>query len=95
MSDDPVLCNPGNYTVVFENDRVRVLDYSDEPGHRSTPHHHPDSVMVTLSGFRRRITRGEQSIDVELPAGAARWLPAQDHWERTRATPPRTRCSSS
>lgn len=78
-STDPVDTNPGSYAVVFENDRVRVLDYRDVPGHRSVPHEHPDSVMVTLSSFRRRLIAGDRQVDVELPSGAVRWLGAQGH----------------
>jgi hypothetical protein len=66
--------------VLFENARVRVLEYDDVPGDRSTPHSHPDSVMVTLSEFERRLTAGENTLTVTLPAGAARWLPAQTHY---------------
>jgi beta-alanine degradation protein BauB len=50
--------------VVFENDAVRVLEYRDTPGDRTHPHAHPDSVMVTLTGFRRRLVVGEQHRDV-------------------------------
>ena len=80
MTDDPVQTNPDNYTVVFENDRVRVLEYRDSPGHRSTVHRHPDSVMITASSFRRRLSSGDDHREVELPAGSARWLPAQEHY---------------
>lgn len=76
---DPVETNPNHYRVVFENDRVRVLQYSDVPGDRTTPHSHPDSVMVTLSSFRRRLVHGERQTDVSLDAGQVRWLDAQDH----------------
>ena len=65
--------------MVFENDRVRVLEYTDRPGDRTTPHAHPDSVMHTLSSFRRRLSSGDQLRDVELPAGLTGWLPAQRH----------------
>jgi beta-alanine degradation protein BauB len=47
---DPTITDPDNYSVVFENDRVRVLEYRDEPGAQTRPHEHPDSVMVTLPG---------------------------------------------
>ena len=80
MATDPVVSNPDAYTVLFENDRVRVLEYHDEPGHRTTPHRHPDSVMVTLSGFRRRLVSGGEQRDVELPAGKVGWVPAQEHY---------------
>jgi hypothetical protein len=79
MADDPVASNPDAYSVIFENERVRVLEYRDTPGHLTTPHSHPDSVMYTLSSFRRRLHSGGQQRDVELPAGMAGWLPAQEH----------------
>ena len=79
MSLDPVVTNPQHYKVVFENERVRVLEYTDAPGERTTPHRHPDSVMYTLSSFRRRLHAGDQHRDVEMAAGFTGWLPAQEH----------------
>ena len=79
MSLDPVETNPGHYRVVFENDRTRVLEYTGRPGDRTTPHRHPDSVMHTLSSFRRRLLSGGQQRDVEIAAGFTGWLPAQEH----------------
>jgi hypothetical protein len=76
---DPVVSNGDLYKVVFENDRVRVLEYRDRPGDRTTPHAHPDSVMITLSSFQRRLLGGGQERTVELPSGLASWLPAQQH----------------
>jgi hypothetical protein len=79
MAGDPVETNPGLYHVVMENERVRVLEYQDRPGERTTPHRHPDSVMLTLSSFRRRLIAGDRSTDVELASGSTRWLAAQEH----------------
>lgn len=79
MTTDPVVSNPTLYSVIFENERVRVLQYEDHPGQQTVPHGHPDSVMITQTAFRRRLVAGEKSVDVELPAGAARWLDAQRH----------------
>lgn len=79
MTLDPAVTNPDHYTVIFENDRVRVLDYRDQPGERTTPHEHPDSVMYTLSSFRRRLVSGDVHREVELEAGTVGWLPAQQH----------------
>jgi beta-alanine degradation protein BauB len=79
MSLDPVVTNPDLYKVVFENDRVRVLEYTDEPGDRTTPHEHPDSVMYTLSSFQRRLYGDGEERDVEIAAGTTGWLPAQRH----------------
>jgi len=80
MSDlDPVVTNGGLYRVVFENDGVRVLEYRDRPGERTTPHAHPDSVMYTLSDFRRRLHSSGSARDVHMAAGTVGWLPAQEH----------------
>ncbi len=66
---DPVETNPDHYKVVFENERVRVLEYVDQPGDVTTPHEHPDSVMYTLSSFQRRLVSGEVNRDVDMAAG--------------------------
>ncbi|MGG7465920.1 cupin domain-containing protein [Plantibacter sp. YIM 135347] len=79
VTDDPTLTNPQLYRLLWENEFVRVLEYLDDPGARSTPHDHPNSVMVTLSGFTRKLRSGEREFEVELPAGQAVWLPAQRH----------------
>ncbi|HSW43566.1 MAG TPA: cytoplasmic protein [Patescibacteria group bacterium] len=79
MSTDPTVTNPDLYQVVMENERVRVLEYRDRPGDRTTPHSHPDSVMITLSAFRRRLIDGDRTAEVALEPGLVRWLGAQSH----------------
>lgn len=79
MDLDPAATNPEHYKVVFENDRVRVLEYTDVPGDHTTPHRHPDTVMYTLTSFRRRLVSGDTMRDVELQSGTVGWLPAQEH----------------
>jgi quercetin dioxygenase-like cupin family protein len=80
VAEDPTLTDPDKYKVVFENDRVRVLEYRDEPGQSTSPHRHPDSVMYTLSSFDRRLVAEDGgSRDVTLEAGEVRWLDAQIH----------------
>ncbi|HKT04829.1 MAG TPA: cytoplasmic protein [Rugosimonospora sp.] len=86
--DDPTVTNPELYRVIFENARVRVLEYRDGPGDRTKPHRHPDSLMYTLSAFRRRVSHDGRQVDVELVAGQARWLDAQEHsGENTGGSP--------
>lgn len=79
MSKDPTVTDPNLYTVVFENDRVRVLEYRDRPGDRTHPHSHPDSVMYTLGSFTRRLRSGDREVELQLEAGQVRWLDAQEH----------------
>ena len=79
MAADPTQTDPDKYKVVFENDRVRVLEYRDRPGDRTSPHRHPDSVMFTLSAFERRLIHNGEQRDVKLDSGRANWLAAQEH----------------
>ena len=85
---DPTVTDPDKYKTVFENDRVRVLEYRDEPGGETSPHDHPDSVMVTLSSFERRLKANGATRDVALEAGQVRWLDAQRHSGQNIGTTP-------
>ncbi len=79
MKTDLVVNNPGLCSVIFDNDRVRVLQYVNSPGQATVPQDHPESVMITQTEFRRKLVAGDESVEVELPAGTARWLTAQRH----------------
>jgi hypothetical protein len=79
MTADPACTDPDKYEVIFENHRVRVLEYRDVPGDKTHPHHHPDSVMYTLSAFERRLHADQGIRDVVMEPGRAHWLPAQAH----------------
>jgi beta-alanine degradation protein BauB len=87
--DDPITTDPDKYKVIFENERVRVLEYRDAPGDATSPHQHPDSVMYTLSSFDRRLV-GEsgEARDVTLEAGSVRWLDEQVHSGENIGTTP-------
>jgi hypothetical protein len=77
---DPVVTDGDKYKVVLENDRVRVLEYRDSPGQRTSPHHHPDYVLCTLSSFKRRLvlTDGREVV-VESRPGQVAPGKAQSH----------------
>ena len=91
LEDDPVISNSQHYRTIFENQHVRVLEYLDEPGDSTTPHVHPNSVMVTLTDFRRRLTTGAGEREVAMSALQAVWLPAQRHaGENIGVTPTHT-----
>ena len=65
---DPVVTDPQFYSVVFENERVRVLEYRDGPGDRTSMHSHPDMVIIPLATFRRRLSVGDRTVEVEKTA---------------------------
>jgi len=80
MSYDAVSVAPEIYEVLFENNRVRVLDVTGEPGASSPLHSHPDSVMYAASDASIVITSEEgESNKVEVPAGVTFWSPASNH----------------
>ena len=74
---DPVNVDPKHYKVEFENERVRVLRVSYGPGEKSVMHYNPDSVVVSLTGDKTRMTTPEgKSHEASAKAGAAIWAPA-------------------
>src|SRR5438132_12050885 len=78
-AQDPVQVNPKHYTVVFENDQVRVLHIHYAPGEKSVMHSHPDAVAVFLEDQKAKMTHpdgkseamsGKKAEAVFNPAGA-------------------------
>jgi quercetin dioxygenase-like cupin family protein len=79
-SRDPVVTDGDKYKVVMENERVRVLEYRDSPGQRTSPHYHPDYVLCALSAFRRKLTLSDgREVGVEVRPGQVAWGKAQSH----------------
>lgn len=79
MHQDPAVTDSTKYKVIFENDKVRVLEYKDKPGDKTNLHHHPNSVMYFLSSFKRRLAANGKTIIVDGEKGTATWLMEQDH----------------
>jgi len=63
----------------LENDRVRVLEYRDKPGDKTSLHSHPDMVIIPLTTFQRRLTVNGKTHELEKVAHDAGWVPAQEH----------------
>jgi hypothetical protein len=79
-SRDPVVTDGDKYKVVIENERVRVLEYRDSPGQRTSPHFHPDYVLCALSSFRRKLTLPDgREVVVDVKPGQVSWGKAQSH----------------
>ncbi len=77
---DPVVTDGDKYSVVLENERVRVLRYHDKPGERTLQHFHPDYVLYAESSFRRRLTFPDgRTQEVDVKAGSIAWLKGHMH----------------
>lgn len=80
VAQDPAATNGDKYKVVFENERVRVLDYRDKPGQKTTPHQHPDALVYALAPFKRKLTLGDgRTVIVENKEGEVYFVKAQQH----------------
>ena len=79
-SRDPVVTDSDKYKVVLDNDRVRVLEYRDSPGERTSPHYHPDYLLCALSTFRRKLVLSDgREVIREFRPGELAWGKAQSH----------------
>ena len=77
---DAVATDGDKYSVVLENERVRVLRYHDKPGDRTSQHDHPDYVMCAESSFRRSLTFPDvRTQEVDVKAGGVAWIKAHTH----------------
>lgn len=77
---DPVVTDSDKYKVLLENERVRVLEYRDSPGDRTSPHHHSDFVLCALSEFRRKfVLPGGREVVRDVRLGEVAWSTAQSH----------------
>ena len=77
---DPVVTDGDKYSVVLENELVRVLKYHDKPGDRTLQHAHPDYVVYAESSFKRRLTFPDgRRQEVDVKAGSVGWLKAHIH----------------
>ncbi|HKZ94754.1 MAG TPA: cytoplasmic protein [Candidatus Bathyarchaeia archaeon] len=77
---DPAKTDHDKYKVIFENNRVRVYDYKDEPGDKTKLHHHKDFLLYALSPFKRKMTfTNGKTTTRELKQGETLWSDEQAH----------------
>ena len=81
MADqDAVRVDPEHYTVVAEDERVRVVRIHYGVGEKSVMHTHPDGVLVTISDSHVRFTdEAGNSEEVRFKAGEAILAPGTAH----------------
>ena len=77
---DAVSVAPNQYKVLFENDRVRVLETRYGPGVKSNVHSHPDLVAVAITPAKAKLSLTDgQTLDIDLQAGESLFVPGQEH----------------
>jgi beta-alanine degradation protein BauB len=80
FAQDPVKTDGDKYKMILENERVRVLEYTDKPKEKTNQHHHPDFVLYAIDSFKRRLTfKNGQVVEREFKKGDLMWMKDQIH----------------
>ena len=89
FAQDPVVADPAHYSVVFENDQVRVLRIRYGPNEQSVMHSHPDGVAVYLDDISGEFTLPDgQVVNAQGKAREAVWTEAGAHQPRNMTDQP-------
>jgi quercetin dioxygenase-like cupin family protein len=69
------------YSLLMENEKVRVLDIRLKPGEKAPMHNHPnDHVVYVINDARFRLTFSDgTSGEFDLRAGQTLWMEAGSH----------------
>ena len=80
MAGDAATVAPNVYKVLFENDRVRLLEARLKPGDSSALHSHPDYLVYNLEDGRVKFAGPSgEGQEVALKAGDVMWRDAEEH----------------
>lgn len=82
-AQDAAKVSPRTYKVVFEDDKVRVLEYVSKPGLGicgQGRHYHPAHLTIQLTDAKVKLTRDDgSSSTADVPAGRMFTSPAEWH----------------
>jgi mannose-6-phosphate isomerase-like protein (cupin superfamily) len=80
MAGDAAQVAPEAYKVLFENDRVRLLEARLQPGDTTVMHHHRENLVYNLADGEVVFTdESGATMKAQLVAGETMWSPAVDH----------------
>ncbi len=78
--DDAVNVAPHIHSVLFEDDKLRVLKVSVKPGDTAAMHWHPRNINYITAGGTLRFERPDGSmVEVELTTGQVTSSPESSH----------------
>ena len=80
LAQDAVKVDPKHYSVVSENDQVRILKVHYGPHEKSVMHSHPDTVAVFLTDAKGQFTFPDgKKQEFTVKAGDAQYSAAATH----------------
>jgi quercetin dioxygenase-like cupin family protein len=85
MANDAAVAAPNVYTVLFEDEHVRLVEARVKPGDTTPLHSHPDGLVYVVSGGKVTFGSADGSrVGVELKTGTSRWREAEEHMTASR-----------
>jgi len=80
FAQDPVKFDPPHYTVLLNNNQVRILDYHLKPGEKTPMHSHPNHVIYSITGGTMKFTLADGKTNTATAkAGQVIWHNAETH----------------
>jgi len=77
---DPVKVDASHFKVIFENEKVRVVEFHSKPGDKIAMHTHPDHVIYALTDGKVRHTLPDgKTVEKDMKAGQAVWVGTTTH----------------
>jgi len=71
---DVLKVSPDKYTLLLENEHVRVIKYSLRPGEKDNPHTHPAKTSYVISGGTFRVyPENDEPFDYVEVQGVTEW----------------------
>ncbi|HPW63076.1 MAG TPA: hypothetical protein PLJ13_12335 [Cyclobacteriaceae bacterium] len=71
---DVLNVSPDKYTLLLENEHVRVIEYSLRPGEKDNPHTHPAKTSYVISGGTFRVyPENDEPFDYVEVQGVTEW----------------------
>ena len=89
MAQDPTKVGPHVYKKLFENERVRMLEVTFQPGDTIAMHSHPDHIAYVVSGGKLSVWgKDGKAQEVAVKAGDPLWFNAVTHAAKNVGTTP-------
>lgn len=84
FGQDAVPANPDLFRILFENERLRVLDQRLQSGRSERMHSHPAYVKYSLSSYRGTVTysNGSTSAVRRIEPGRVMWFDPEIHAQK-------------
>lgn len=80
MAKDVLKAAPNSAKVLFENDRIRVLQYKFKKGQKLPMHSHPANFVYALTSVKFKSTSPQGETEtVKMKKGKSAWSNGSSH----------------